>query len=116
MDGQAIRARNAAGIILPGWSVEVEGKRDFWYNAFNGREQSGTERTTRREVPGMHMQKAVVEYGGYLCRRCWDSRYKVHLSHRDVIETEGRCACCKKDGRLVSGLTLGGRINMLGKW
>ena len=64
----------------------------------------------------MLMQQIIVKYGGYLCRRCLDRYYGVHLSHRDVIETEGRCACCKKPGRLVSGLKLGGRIKMLGKW
>ena len=64
----------------------------------------------------MLMQKIVVKYGGYLCRRCLDRHYKVHLSHRDVVETEGRCPCCGKEGRLVSGLKVGGRIKMLGKW
>ena len=64
----------------------------------------------------MLMQKTIVEYGGCLCRRCMDRRYKVHLSHRDVIEREGCCASCKKDGKLVTGLKLGGRIKMLGKW
>ena len=64
----------------------------------------------------MKMQKTVVEYGNHLCRRCFDRRYKVHMSHRDVKETEGICACCKKQGRLVIDLKLGGRFKMLGKW
>lgn len=64
----------------------------------------------------MLMQKIVVKYGGYLCRRCMDRHYKVHLSHRDVVEVEGICPCCKKEGRLVLDLKLGGRIKMLGKW
>ena len=64
----------------------------------------------------MVMQKILLEYGGYLCRRCLDRRYNVHLSHRDVRESEGTCACCKKDGRLVVNLKLGGRIKMLRKW
>ena len=64
----------------------------------------------------MLLQKTIIEYGGFLCRRCFDRRYDVHLSHRDVVETEGNCACCKKAGRLVSGLKLGGRIKMIGKW
>ena len=64
----------------------------------------------------MLMQKMVVKYGGYLCRRCMDRHYHVHLSHRDVIETEGRCPCCKQEGRLVTGLKHGGRIKMLWKW
>ncbi len=64
----------------------------------------------------MLMQKSIVQYGGYLCRRCFDSHYKVHLSHRDVIETEGRCPCCQKEAKLVYGLKLGGRIKMIGKW
>ena len=55
----------------------------------------------------MKMQRTVVEYGDFLCRRCFDSRYNVHLSHRDVKEIEGTCPSCKK---------LGGRIKMLGKW
>lgn len=64
----------------------------------------------------MLLQKMIVEYGGHLCRRCFDKRYKVHLSHRDVIEIEGVCPNCKRTGRLVSGLKLGGRIKMIGKW
>ena len=64
----------------------------------------------------MKMQKTVVEYGDFLCRRCFDRRYDVHLSHRDVKEMEGTCPCCKKQGRLVCDLKLGGRIKMLGKW
>ena len=28
----------------------------------------------------------------------------------------GTCPCCKKYGRLVCDLKLGGRIKMLGKW
>ncbi|MBR2697050.1 MAG: hypothetical protein IKE76_00510 [Clostridia bacterium] len=64
----------------------------------------------------MLMQKNVVKYGGCLCRRCMDRHYNVHLSHRDVVEIEGVCPNCKKKGRLVSGLKLGGRIKMLGKW
>lgn len=64
----------------------------------------------------MKMQKTVVEYGDFLCRRCFDRRYNVHLSHRDVKETEGHCPCCKRDCRLVVDLKLGGRIKLFGKW
>ncbi len=64
----------------------------------------------------MKMQRTVVEYGDFLCRRCFDSRYNVHLSHRDVKEIEGTCPSCKKQVRLVVDLKLGGRIKMLGKW
>ena len=64
----------------------------------------------------MLMQKLEIRYGGHLCRRCLDRHYKVHLSHRDVREVEGTCPCCGKQGRLVTGLKLGGRIKMLGKW
>ena len=64
----------------------------------------------------MLMQKVIVRYGGYLCRRCFDRHYNVHLSHRDVVEIDGRCPCCNKKGRLVKDLNLGGRIKMLFKW
>lgn len=63
----------------------------------------------------MKMQKTVIEYGGYLCRRCFDRRYDIHLSHRDVREIDGICPCCKKPGRLVADLKLGGKIKMIGK-
>lgn len=65
----------------------------------------------------MHMQKLELVYGGHICRRCLDRHYKVHLSHRDVRETAGTCPCCGKESRnLVVGLTLSGRLKMLGKW
>lgn len=64
----------------------------------------------------MHMQKTFLKFGGSLCRRCFDRYYKVHLSHRDVRETEGVCSACGKEGRIVTGLKLGGRIKMLWKW
>ena len=64
----------------------------------------------------MLMQKLEVVYGGHLCRRCLDRHYKDHLAHRDVKETTGTCPCCGKEGKLVCGLKLGGRIKMCGKW
>jgi len=64
----------------------------------------------------MKLQRTVVEYGDYLCRRCFDRRYDVHLSHRDVKEIPGHCPCCGRDGKVVVDLKLGGRVKMLGKW
>ena len=39
----------------------------------------------------MFLQKTQLEFGGPICRRCFDGRYKVHMSHRDVKEAEGTC-------------------------
>lgn len=64
----------------------------------------------------MFLQKTHLEYGGHICRRCFDSRYGVHMSHRDVKEIEGTCPCCGKDGKLVVSLKFGGRVKMMGKW
>ena len=64
----------------------------------------------------MFMQAISMKYGGNICRRCFDRHYGVHLSHRDVVEKHGTCPSCGKEGRLVVGLKLGGRIKMMGKW
>ena len=64
----------------------------------------------------MKMQGVIINYGGHLCRRCFDSRYKVHLAHRDVKEALGICPCCGKQAMLVVDLKIGGRLKMLGKW
>jgi len=64
----------------------------------------------------MKLQRTIVEFGDHLCRRCFDARYKVHLSHRDVKEVPGTCPCCGKDGKLVVDLKLGVRLKMMGKW
>lgn len=64
----------------------------------------------------MKMQGVIINYGGHLCRRCFDARYKVHLFHRDVWEVIGTCACCGKQAMLVVNLKLSGRFKMLGKW
>ena len=60
----------------------------------------------------MKMQKTHLEYGGPICRRCFDGRYGVHMAHRDV--KEGTCPCFGKEGKLV--VPLGGRIKIMGKW
>lgn len=61
--------------------------------------------------------KAVIrDYGGVICRRCLNRRYNVHLAHRDVREESNQdCACCRRVGRVVTGLTLSGRIKLLRK-
>lgn len=64
----------------------------------------------------MKMLGTIVDYGGCICRRCFDARYKVHLAHRDVMEALGTCACCGKQEKLVVNLKLSGRLKMLGKW
>ena len=64
----------------------------------------------------MKMQSVMIKFGSPLCRRCFDSHFKVHLSHRDVVERIGSCPCCGKQAKLVVDLKIGGRIKMLGKW
>ena len=63
------------------------------------------------------LKPVILEYGDYLCRRCMNRRYDVHLAHRDCRESPspGACPCCKKTGSVVTGLRLGGRIKLLRK-
>lgn len=70
----------------------------------------------QKEYRDMFLQKTQLEFGGPICRRCFDRRYGVHLAHRDVKEVPGTCPCCGKDGKLVVDLKLGGRLKMMGKW
>lgn len=56
----------------------------------------------------MLLQKRHLEFGGPICRRCFDGQYKVHLAHRDAKEIEGTCPCCGKQAKLVVDLQLGG--------
>lgn len=63
----------------------------------------------------LNLKPVILEYGDYICRRCLDRRYAVHLAHRDVVEAEGTCPCCKQAAKLVTDLKLGGRLKMLRK-
>ena len=56
------------------------------------------------------------QYGDYICQRCIDRGYDVHLAHRDCRYGEPHeCPCCRKTTNIVVGLTLTGHIKMLGK-
>ena len=64
----------------------------------------------------LSLKPVVIEYGDYICRRCLNRRYEVHLAHRDCRQSEPReCPCCRKVGSMVTGLRLSGRMKLLGK-
>ena len=64
----------------------------------------------------LSLKPIVLEYGDYLCRRCMNRRYDVHLAHRDCRETsDSECPCCRKVGNVVTGLKLSGHIKLLRK-
>ena len=70
----------------------------------------------KKALNSKKMQRTLIEYGGYLCRRCMDHCYHVHLAHRDVKEIPGTCHRCGKTRKLVIDLKIDGRLKMLGKW
>ena len=63
------------------------------------------------------LKPVIKDYGGYLCRKCMDRRYGVHLACRDCIQTPDprECPCCRNYTNLVMGLKLTGKIKMVGK-
>ncbi len=65
----------------------------------------------------LSLRPVLLEYGDYLCRRCLNRRYEVHLAHRDCRESPSPhpCPCCKKTGSVVTGLRMGGHIKLLRK-
>ena len=62
------------------------------------------------------LKPVIKDYGGYLCRRCMDRRYGVHLACRDCIQTPDprECPCCRNYTNLVMGLKLTGKTKWWG--
>ena len=61
------------------------------------------------------MHEIRDEYGRYICRQCMMHKYRVELNHEDCHY--GRtdiCPRCQQKAHIVVGLTLSGRLKMIG--
>lgn len=57
------------------------------------------------------------QFGDYLCRRCLNRQYGVHLTPQDCrYRTMRRCALCNASDHLVVGFHGLGRLKMLLKY
>ena len=62
------------------------------------------------------MKPIIIRHGDYICRRCINRGYEVHLAHRDCRYGDPHeCPCCKKTSNIVVGWTLSGHVKMLFK-
>ncbi len=62
------------------------------------------------------LKPVVLQYGDYICRRCLNRGYDVHLANRDCRYADPHeCPCCRKTSNIVIGLKLSGHVKMLGK-
>lgn len=56
-------------------------------------------------------------YGDYLCRRCLNREYRVHMQPCDCrYKTMRTCAICHSSNHLVVGFTARGLLKMLPKF
>ena len=55
--------------------------------------------------------------GPNVCRRCIRRAYRVDLLPKDCVYAHfpGVCSCCEEPHNLVTGLTLSGKLKLLGK-
>lgn len=63
------------------------------------------------------MEKIRNRFGNNICRKCINEVYQTDLSHRDC-EYEmypSTCPRCKKVKNIVCGLSLRGKLKLMGK-
>ncbi|MBQ8161025.1 MAG: hypothetical protein IJ083_09760 [Clostridia bacterium] len=55
--------------------------------------------------------------GGYICRRCINDDYHIHLRHRDCryLPVQSTCPACHGTRNLVVGVRLSGQLKLLFK-
>ncbi len=60
----------------------------------------------------------LKQFGGYVCRRCLNDFYNVHLLHSDCEYKSmypGKCPRCQEMKNIVTGLKFSGFIKLLTK-
>ena len=46
----------------------------------------------------LNLKPIVRQYGDYICQRCVNRGYNVHLAHRDCKYADPHeCPCCRKN-------------------
>ena len=57
------------------------------------------------------------QYNGFICRRCLNTKYNVHLVPRDCkYKLNGKCANCREVRNIVIGFHATGHLKMLAKF
>ena len=62
------------------------------------------------------IQTVYDEFGGFVCRRCINKRYKVKLVPRDCAYDGPyvqQCPNCKEEHHIVNGFSLTGKIKLM---
>ena len=64
----------------------------------------------------MSAQAIAQDYRDYICRRCINEEYAVHLIPKDCkYGYAAQCPCCRQHRNIVVGFKISGRAKMLFK-